>query len=187
MVVLLAVAFTGLGYRLVDLQVLQHEQIRSETERRMQRTVVRAARRGNILDCRRTLLAGSEFVKTVCADPTLIGTNQAALARSLAPILELNESWLFQRLQPSFYTNEQAQVTPRRYVVLKNKVSIESWDRIREIMRHFGSVPDEKRLPKADQAALRALPRRCRPRFKRSWIASARTWTAGGSTREPFS
>ncbi len=157
MAVLLAIAFAGLGYRLVDLQVLQHEQIRSQAARRTERTLVRAARRGNILDANQTLLAGSQFVKTVCADPTLIGTNQAAMARLLAPILQLDVAWLNQRLQPSYFTNEQGQKRAQQYVVLKNKVSTEDWDRVRETMRRFGAVPDEKRLPRAEQAALRAL------------------------------
>src|SRR5437763_1035192 len=89
MVVLLAIAFAGLGYRLVDLQVLQHEEILPEADARTHKTVVRLPRRGNIFDSRQTLLAGSEVVKTVFADPGIIGTNAvvtAVVARAIAPL-----------------------------------------------------------------------------------------------------
>jgi cell division protein FtsI/penicillin-binding protein 2 len=133
-VVLLAIAFAGLGYRLVDLQVLRHNEVLPEAEKRAHATVVRLPRRGNILDFRQNLLAGSEVVKTVCADPTYVGTSQACVAKVLAPLLKTNEAWLAQRLQPAFLTNGQGQVVSRRYVVLKNKVPVEDWESIRETM-----------------------------------------------------
>src|SRR5213075_805315 len=39
------------------------------------------------------------FVKTVFADPSLIGTNQAKVARTLAPLLKMNETELIQKLR----------------------------------------------------------------------------------------
>jgi cell division protein FtsI/penicillin-binding protein 2 len=137
LIVLLAIAFAGLGYRLVDLQVLQHEEILPEAERRTHATMLRQPRRGNIFDGRQTLLAGSELVKTICADPTRIGSNQVAVARYLAPLLNTNETWLETRLQPSFFTNQQGKAVARRYVVLKQKAPVEEWERIREAMQNF--------------------------------------------------
>jgi len=137
LVMLLAIAFAGLGYRLVDLQILQHEELLPLAERRTQATLLRLPRRGNILDARQNLLAGSELVKTICADPTFIGTHQTVVARGLAPLLKTNEAWLVQRLQPTYYTNEQDQVIPRRFVVLKRNVSQEDWERIRAMMQRL--------------------------------------------------
>ncbi|MCI0538160.1 MAG: penicillin-binding protein 2 [Verrucomicrobiales bacterium] len=155
LVVLLIIAFAGLGYRLVDLQVLQREEILPEAEKRTQATVIRSPRRGDILDCRQTLLAGSEIVKTICADPTYIGSHQVAVARVLAPLLKTNEAWLIQRLQPSFFTNEQGRVVPRRYVVLKNKVPIEEWERIRDTMQRLDLGVEAR--TKADRLLLRNI------------------------------
>jgi hypothetical protein len=40
-------------------------------------------------------------VKTVCADPVLIGNQQAVVARQLAPLLQMSEGDLYQRLLPA--------------------------------------------------------------------------------------
>ncbi|HWH71473.1 MAG TPA: hypothetical protein VNT26_19005, partial [Candidatus Sulfotelmatobacter sp.] len=67
--VLLGAAFVGLGYRLVDLQVLRHEELRAKAQQNTQREYLFEPRRGDILDAKGNLLATSLFVKTVCADP----------------------------------------------------------------------------------------------------------------------
>jgi cell division protein FtsI/penicillin-binding protein 2 len=149
MIILLAIAFAGLGYRLVDLQVLRHEEILPKADGRTKKTFIRAPLRGSILDCRQTVLAGSEAVKTICADPALLGTHQATVARALAPLLKTNEQWLVQRLQPACTTNSQGRVRPLEYIRLKRKVSIEDWEKIRETMLHLDLGVDEKSLTKA--------------------------------------
>ena len=154
MVVLLAIAFAGLGYRLVDLQVLQHEEILPQAEARTRKTLIRIPRRGNILDCRQTLLAGSEVVKTLYADPSIIGTNQfvaTVIARAIAPILQTNEAWLIERFQTLKITNDQCQIVPRQYVVLKHKVSLEDWDKIRDTMLGLSFGMDERKLKSSEK------------------------------------
>ena len=47
---LLCAAFVGLGYRLTELQVLRHEELRAKAERNTQRELILEPRRGNILD-----------------------------------------------------------------------------------------------------------------------------------------
>ena len=84
LVLLLVAGFAGLGYRLVDLQVLRHEQLLVKAQENTQRTLLMSPRRGDILDARGNLLATSIFVKTVCADPSLIGNRHAEMARVLA-------------------------------------------------------------------------------------------------------
>ena len=69
---LLGAAFAGLGYRLVDLQVLRHDELSARAEQNTQHEYWLAPRRGDILDINGNLLAGSVPVKTVCANPSLM-------------------------------------------------------------------------------------------------------------------
>ena len=89
-----ALAFAGLGYRLVDLQVLRHEELSAKARDNTQRQFLLEPRRGDILDAKGNLLATSAFVKTVCADPALIGNRQAEVARAMAPLLQMSEAEL---------------------------------------------------------------------------------------------
>src|SRR5512139_3311349 len=89
---LLGVAFVGLGYRLVDLQVLRFEELSARARDNTRRELLLEPRRGDILDARGNLLATSVFVKTVCADPVLIGNRQAEVAAAIAPLLSENKS-----------------------------------------------------------------------------------------------
>ena len=125
---LLAAAFAGLGYRLVDLQVLQHAELSEEAQSNTRYTCHLEPRRGDILDDRGNLLATSVFVKTVFADPMLVGSHGAEVARAIAPLLQINESELIQKLSPKVHMTDKGEST-NRYVVLKRKVSTDVWER----------------------------------------------------------
>src|ERR1041385_4595634 len=88
LVVLVLIAFAGLGYRLVDLQVLRHDELSAKAQENTQLEFPLEPRRGDILDAKGNLLATSVMVKTVCADPTLIGNRQEEVAGALAPLLK---------------------------------------------------------------------------------------------------
>ena len=81
---LLGVAFAGLGYRLVDLQVLRYQELSARARDNTRREFLLEPRRGDILDAKGNLLATSAFVKTVCADPTMMGNHRPEVARALA-------------------------------------------------------------------------------------------------------
>src|ERR1043166_2090251 len=98
---LLCLAFAGLGYRLVDLQLLRHRELSVKAQQNTQREFLLEPRRGDILDAKGNVLATIVFVKTICADPSLIGTNQYEVAHALAPLLQLSETKLIQSLTPS--------------------------------------------------------------------------------------
>jgi len=147
----LGAAFAGLGYRLVDLQVLRHEELGARAALNTQREIFREPRRGDILDARGNLLATSVFVKTVCADPVLIGDRQAEVARCIAPLLQLNEGELYQRLLPRLRQNAKGQTITNRYVVLKRKVSAETWEKIRAAMVGLTFGVDETKLRSSQQ------------------------------------
>ena len=124
---LLGVAFAGLGYRLVDLQVLRYEELSTKARDNTRREFLLEPRRGDILDAKGNILATSAFVKTVCADPALIGNRQAEVARTIAPLLQASESELVQRLAPRLGRNAQGAIITNHYVVLKRKVPVEVW------------------------------------------------------------
>ncbi len=144
--VLLGAAFAGLGYRLVDLQVLRHDELRAKAAQNTEREIFREPRRGDILDAKGNLLATSVFVKTVCADPVLVGNRQPEVARTLAPFLQMSEGDLYQRLLPRLRRNAKGETITNRYVVLKRKVTVETWEKIQAGMAKLAFGVDEKSL-----------------------------------------
>jgi cell division protein FtsI/penicillin-binding protein 2 len=153
----LAVAFVGLGYRLVDLQVLRHDELSQEAQSNTHYTYRLEPRRGDILDCKGNLLATSVFVKTVFADPTLVGNHQAEIAHAIAPLLQVNENELIQRLIPKVRQNTKGESVTNRYVVLKRKVPTDVWEKIRQTMDKLSFGVDERRVNKKEQAFYRDL------------------------------
>jgi cell division protein FtsI/penicillin-binding protein 2 len=154
---LLALAFAGLGYRLVDLQLLRHEDLSVKAQRNTQREFILQPRRGDILDAKGNLLATSVFVKTVCADPSLLRNRQTEVARAIAPLLQMNEADLTSRLQPRLRQNEKGVTLTNCYVVLKRKVPVETWQKIQAAMTGLSFGLDEKKLPAPERAAYRDL------------------------------
>ena len=140
-------AFALLALRLMDLQVLRHDELHALAEENTVRSIRIQPRRGDILDARGNLLASSTMVKTIAANPVLVGNRQAEVARVIAPILGMNEADLFRKLQPATYVNKKGQTVPDTYVVLTNKVTTETWAKVREAMSElkFAGV-DEKKL-----------------------------------------
>ncbi len=142
---LVALAFAGLGYRLVDLQLLRHEDLSAKAQRNTQREFVMQPRRGDILDAKGNLLATSAFAKTVCADPLLMGNHQAEIVRVVAPLLRMSENELLRRLLPHSRQNEKGETVTNRYVVLKRKVPVETWQRIQTAMSNLSFGLEEKK------------------------------------------
>src|SRR5690348_14160059 len=105
--VLMLAAFAGLGYRLVDLQLVRHEEWAKKSLQNTQQALLLEPRRRDILDARGNLLATCTTVKTVCADPSLMGNRQAEIAHALAPVLGVNEGKLLKRILPRVHQNEK--------------------------------------------------------------------------------
>ena len=149
---LLGMGFAGLAYRLVDLQVLRHDELRVKARHNAQHEVLLEPRRGDILDAKGNLLATSVFVKTVCADPSLMGSHQAEIAHAVAPLLQLNENELRERITPRLRPGSTCQMATNRYVVLKRKVPVETWQKVQAAMTNLVLAPDEKQLSKLEKA-----------------------------------
>jgi cell division protein FtsI/penicillin-binding protein 2 len=154
---LLAAVFGGLCYRLIDLQVLRYEELSAKARRNTHREILLEPRRGDILDAKGNLLATSMFVKTVCADLSLIGNRQAEVAHAVAPLMQLNESDLLKRLSLPPTPSTNGTLITNRHVVLKSKVPGETWQKIETAMTNLTFGLDEKQLPKREQAFYRDL------------------------------
>ncbi len=149
---LLVTAFCALGFRLVDLQVRQHEILTSEADDNTKRSALREPRRGEIRDIQGNPLATSVFVKTVCADPTLIGDYHDDVARILAPLLRERVDTLAEKLKPRilrYATNGEPVFN--QYVVLKRKVRNETWAHIKSAMTNVAAHVPIKELPRKER------------------------------------
>jgi len=150
---LLGAAFAGLGYRLVDLQVLRHERLSAIAERNTAYEASLEPRRGDILDCRGNVLATSAFVKTVCANPQLIGARASEFAKVLAPLLQKDEGTLIE-LMTKARVNTNGQTVPMEGVELKTKVPFEICQKIKAAVADMTFAPGEKKLSKIELATL---------------------------------
>jgi cell division protein FtsI/penicillin-binding protein 2 len=155
---LLTLALGGLGYRLVDLQVLRHDELSEQARRNTQRVIERQPLRGEIRDIRGVALATSVNAKIVCADPKLISGHAVEMARVLAPLLNLDETYLTHRLQPKiirYQTNGEPVFS--QFVVLKNKVPIGDWEQIHDALATNSFGLNEAALSKTEKVLLRNL------------------------------
>jgi cell division protein FtsI/penicillin-binding protein 2 len=84
LLIFIGAAFTGLAYRLVDLQVLRHDELSRLADENTHRDYWQEPRRGDILDVNGNVLATSVEVKTVCVDPTLCAGAMVADERGRA-------------------------------------------------------------------------------------------------------
>ena len=151
----LLAAFAALAGRLVDLQVLRHEELLGLAANNTIRTIVLDPMRGQILDIRGNPLATSVPVKLICADPPLLGNYRAAAAHALAPLLETNEDYLLARLAPRLAVPGKTNLS--HYVALKHQVSLETWERIRKTMAALPLGVDESKLKSADKPFFSSL------------------------------
>ena len=151
LVSLITVGYVGLGVRLVDIQVLQHDKHAEHAMDNTRRKVIHASRRGDILDIRGTVLATSRIAKTVCADPSLVGAHQRLVARAIAPFLGRDAADLAKRMQRRVYTDAQGRQREDKHVVLGRKVLLEDWQGITNALAHIEFGVDVKSLPRSER------------------------------------
>lgn len=155
--ILMGIAFLGLAGWLAEIQVQQHERLRELSDSHLRRKSVRPARRGSITDARGTVLATSIPTRTICADPSLIFTQHALVARTLAPILELPPQQLLQQILPRIRTNAAGQWVTNAYVVLQHKASMDCWQQVTQAMARLDLGFGNRRLPSSLRLAVNAL------------------------------
>ncbi len=150
----LGMALAVLGGRLVDLQVVRHDELRGLAITNTVRTIARQPMRGQILDIRGNPLATSIPAKTVCADPSLLGDCRTVVAHALAPLLQTDEAWLAARLTPRV-TEINGKPHTSQYVILKGKVPLDAWEKIKQTMAQLSFGLDESKLKTRERTALR--------------------------------
>jgi cell division protein FtsI/penicillin-binding protein 2 len=96
-------------------------------------------------------------VKTVCADPALIGLHGTEVAHEIAPLLQMPESEVLQRLTPRIRQNEKGESFTNQYVRLKGKIPVESWQKIQAVMTNLTFGVDETKLPGKQKEFYRVL------------------------------
>jgi len=159
----LGAVFAGLAYRLVDLQVLRHDELSRLAEKNTDKTVWQQARRGDILDVNGNPLATSVSVKTVWANPSLLAGQQllanpaAVFARALAPWLQVDETKLCQKLTPVVYQNKKGETVTNLYVVLKRDVSEDAWQQIVAAVRNLPATVNQTGWRRQERTALTNL------------------------------
>ncbi len=154
----------GLGFaivigQLVNLQVVQHTKFSQQVIQNTQREFMQSPRRGDILDANNNVLATSVPVKTISANPSLLGDLQPVVARAIAPYLQMDEATLIKKLTPSLTRNSKGEweTNGLRYVRLAKNVSEDTWQKIYVTMTNltFGLV--ETNLSKGRRTFLRDL------------------------------
>jgi cell division protein FtsI/penicillin-binding protein 2 len=142
----LLMGFAGLACRLVDLQVVRHQELLGIADGKVRDQKVNEPRRGDILDRNGNPLATCLTVKTVCADPVLIEPYQDVVARAVAPLLGCDVAALTARLQLRTRQAEDGRTLTNRYVVLKRKVTMEQWAEVKSAMAGLEFGVDEASL-----------------------------------------
>jgi cell division protein FtsI (penicillin-binding protein 3) len=118
--------------QLVNLHVFKGPELRREAERILVSTEYYTPPRGEIRDRNGEVLARSELVKEVKADPSLVGPQHARfLAEYLAGPLEMDLEDLVERLSNHTRLDAEDNPVPRQYVLLKRGVSQDRWAMVR--------------------------------------------------------
>ncbi len=154
-VVLFSLAFVGLAMRLVQLQACRHEELSRLADANTHRAYWEAPRRGDIVDINNSPMAITVEVRTVCADPSLIGDMAPVVAQELQGYLPVPFEILKQKLSPARTVGRDAQgrmVTNEvHYVRLAQGVSEETWQQIHAAMTNLDFGAPFSKLSRQDR------------------------------------
>src|SRR5580698_3391142 len=161
LLIFISLAFTGLGYRLVDLQVLRHDEFAKLEDENSLRAYWEAPQRGQIVDINNNPLATTVTVNTICANPTLIGDQAVAVAQMLAEWLPLSQAALVEKLTPrkSIARDEQGGLSTNdlHYVRLAHDVPDDTWQKIHSALTNLDLGLDEQKLSRSDRTRFALL------------------------------
>ena len=129
----LAICFTGFSFRLVHLQVAQHDYYEAKASKQNLHTEPIYARRGAIFDVNGLPLAQNEPVKTVVADGSLI-RDFDAIAALLAKPLDIPVAVVRAKLSRKAKSKNAAEQLAHRYIVLRKGLSEEKAGEITKLI-----------------------------------------------------
>ena len=151
--ILLLSAFLLLLGRLVFIQIFRHDELQAKASKHTRRTYIKQTRRGDIFDRNGLLLAGTQRLKILCADPSRIGKYYRSLGALLATHLKVDSEALIERLRPRQQTNSARKVIIDPHVRLRIKVTEEEWEAIQALMAKL-KIPNESLLSKKERRFL---------------------------------
>jgi len=135
LLLVVAVAASAIGARLVWWQVLQQASLSEAALGQLSQREELPAERGEITDVNGALLATSIELESVFATPPLVA-DPARTARLLAPVLDISSAQLRAKLAGD-----------RDWVWLKRRITPEAAERIRSLdLRGIGMLPETKRV-----------------------------------------
>jgi cell division protein FtsI (penicillin-binding protein 3) len=140
--ILFGLCFALLIYRVVTLMVLPDPQLDASIARQYESTVTLHPVRGPILDCNGRELAVSMTLDSIFADPALV-EDPARAAAELAPVLDLSEQELLQKLR-----------LERRFIWLQRQVDPATSLAVQELaLRGVRATPEaQRRYPNGELA-----------------------------------
>ena len=157
--VFLLLGFAFLLGRLVYIQIVLHDELRDKASRYSERTYVKQTRRGDIFDRNGLLLAGSQRLKILCADPSRIGKYYRPLGKTLAKYLEEDEEALIERLRPKEHINSAGVKVIDPHVRLRVRVTGAEWEALSNLLANM-KVEGEDSLPEEERKFLKVMRRK---------------------------
>ncbi len=140
---LLLLGFSLLLGRLVYIQVFRHDELSAKAFKYTQRTYLKQTRRGDILDRNGSILASTERLKILCADPSRILEYYQPLAQVLAKELDMDADVLAKRMRPREYTNSVGDVVIDPHVRLRARITEEKWNSLKEVIKNAPFADEE--------------------------------------------
>lgn len=117
----MAVGFTLFSWRLIFLQVSEHEYYSSLAAEKHSTRQNLYARRGSILDRSGMVLAANEPVKSVVVDASVI-RHPEACAQILSKSLEISLPAIVEKISRHTWSEVEQKMKPARYIVIKKEV-----------------------------------------------------------------
>lgn len=114
-------------YRLVQLQVVQHQDLKARAERQQHAEFTLRPNRGAIFDRTGRTLAISMPADTVCINPKRL-PDRAVAADILSRVLQLDRQELSSRIEAALYSKGRSGFLP-----VKKKISVEESERLRSL------------------------------------------------------
>lgn len=142
-----------LAGRLVQLQAVQHEHYSRVAWTNQHVAIFREPRRGSIRDAQGNVLARSEPMVRVYANPGLIGPYAAQVAQRVARLIQWDEAALAQCLTPKVWTNSQGRLATNSFADLRRKLRHEQWWAVTQAMAQVTFL-EPWRKPTREEAAI---------------------------------
>ena len=132
--VLVLAAFTGIGARLVFLQVIARDQFVAEVEKTRKRVQVESARRGEIRDSNGNVFATNRSFIEVGVDPQAVRAEDEAKAPQLARLLGVSQAEVLEAFRrKSMVTEETREVRQVRWTKLAPAVDEPTYEQVMQL------------------------------------------------------